>query len=334
MSHLCRFFLPQPEVNPDISKGNIIGFDDVFPSTSTQLLDASHRTYEKMLSSSQVQSETILFRFNFESLQRALYRFLCLASPILCFTRIFFRNTVTMTWSHNQTPRTLRAKDQSTSKRHCSDFRRLFDANIDYTPNNQWLNKPEQRLHSFHDSTRPTHRAFSDSWPHNYTYDPPITARLEPNPQDCFVNNYLTAESTLSISWNIVDIIHFRHCKDNMYHIQPQWFCTPTNFFKLDSPNKKKHGILNQSCFCHLLASTSSRHSSFINVYKSDVFNGHTHTHTHIYIYIYTLLTCIIHSYPNISVVMLAKERHGEHKKVDWKPYIFKYQKQDTSELG
>ena len=31
---------------------------------------------------------------------------------------------------------------------------------------------------------------------------------------------------------------------------------------------------------------------------------------------------------------MLAKERHGEHKKVDRKTYIFKQQKQDTSELG
>ena len=26
----------------------------------------------------------------------------------------------------------------------------------------------------------------------------------------------------------------------------------------------------------------------------------------------------------SVFVVMLAKERHGEHKKVDWKTYIFK----------
>ena len=33
-------------------------------------------------------------------------------------------------------------------------------------------------------------------------------------------------------------------------------------------------------------------------------------------------------------VVMLAKERRSEHKKVDKKTYIFKLEKQDTSEPG
>ena len=39
-----------------------------------------------------------------------------------------------MTYQPSQTLQTLRAKDQTTSKRHCSDYRRLFQANIDYTP--------------------------------------------------------------------------------------------------------------------------------------------------------------------------------------------------------
>ena len=36
----------------------------------------------------------------------------------------------------------------------------------------------------------------------------------------------------------------------------------------------------------------------------------------------------------NVIIVMLPKEKHGEHKKVERKTYIFKLQKQDTSEPG
>ena len=70
---------------------------------------------------------------------------------------------------------------QSTNKRHCSDYRGLFETNIVYNPENQQLIKPGYRSSSFSDPTRPTPRPSPDAWIHSYTYDQVRASTLDPD---------------------------------------------------------------------------------------------------------------------------------------------------------
>ena len=76
-------------------------------------------------------------------------------------------------------PRTVGGKDQSTSKRHCSDDRYLFEANIDYTSGNHPFKK---KMDIDYPASATRHVRLSlDAWPRSYTYDLPGASRLDPD---------------------------------------------------------------------------------------------------------------------------------------------------------